>query len=457
MRHHRALAAFSLPLLVLASYAPAPAAGTSSLPARVAPSGLSTKDEPGGGRIVSGLVPNATSSIDATRDALLKMRGYFDRRPTVRGAVASSDRRSSIVLFDASLRGAPVRGLIVAAAQTGAAEVAFLFDDPKRLEGSLAAMERDLPSRETSALGHAPAPAADASATGTLLARWNAAAAHASSVALQQRSFSDNSGAIGIAPGFTLQSAQVGSFTATSPDGAIVRGEQSITGFDPNSPGGSNVLNLPVVAYSSDVGTAWLTLRRAAIQRQGTPDDGLTIESRFAPSASRANRSQTVVGRAKGPSGEPMTYIAWVQTVEPTRGLWTVTWSIVWSPESTLPQDGPKLLAMLKSYRGNQGVINADFQSFNEQFNAREQAFTRASVASNEASRIRLERNSAEALAQSADAQDWIRREGASTIHMLRNDDQVFAADGSHATVPLGSSLGYGSVPISQYIEGVDY
>ena len=80
-----------------------------------------------------------------------------------------------------------------------------------------------------------------------------------------------------------------------------------------------------------------------------------------------------------------------------------------------------------------------------------------ASVASNEASRLQLERNSAQVREQSAEAQDWIRREGASTIHLLRNEDSVFAANGAHVTVPLGTSLGYGSVPISQYIDGVDY
>jgi hypothetical protein len=61
-------------------------AAPTALAARGVPSGFASKDEAGGGRIVSGLVPNVTSSVDATRRALVKMRGYFDRRPTVRGA-----------------------------------------------------------------------------------------------------------------------------------------------------------------------------------------------------------------------------------------------------------------------------------------------------------------------------------------------------------------------------------
>jgi hypothetical protein len=451
----RLLAALVVSAIVTVTEVPDAAFASDSLPRAVAPTGLSTKDEPGGGRIVSGLVPDATTSIDATRKALEKMRGYFDHRPNVRGAVASADRRSSIVFFDAELHGDAVRGLIVTAVQTGTAEVAFLFDNPQQLERSLPAMEADLSSRGANALRSEPT-TMTAPNDGSLSAQWNDAAARAHAVALQHQTFSDSSGSVGVATGFSLNSAQVGSFDATASDDARIRVNVGVPAYDPRA-GGSNVLRIPLVSYSGDPGDDWIAVRRAYMERSGTPDDGITIDRRFAVRTVGNTRQQTLVGRMNGPSGKAMTYIAWVTTGEPTRGIWTVQFNIVRSPVDRLAGDGPKLIGMLESFRSNQGVITSEIQSFEAQNAAKEQGFAHALVRSNQISRETLARNSELARQQSADAQDWISREGASTIHMLRGDDAVFTADGAHVTVPLGTSLGYGSVPITQYIKGIDY
>ena len=111
------------------------------LPGQATPNGLQAVDEPGGGRILYGTLAAASSGQAAFKSGMHLLRGYFDASPELQSGVDSKDGNLSMVLFNATLKGARVMGLAVATSDAaGGARIGFLFDVSDRLAKTLGPM-----------------------------------------------------------------------------------------------------------------------------------------------------------------------------------------------------------------------------------------------------------------------------------------------------------------------------
>ena len=435
---------------------PSGASATPALPAHDGPAGMTSIDVPGGGRVLVRI--GATPSADPLRSALASVDGYFDGRPTVRSAVRSKDGRTSIALFESSIDRHQIRGLIVTSKQSGTNEQAWMFDDPRSLAESLPRMEAQVSAIERSAL-QSHASAAHTAPDG-LRGRWIAAARSARTIALPRTIFPDNTGSIGIATGFTPSGMATGGVTIRSNDGAALRMQGVIGAIDPRGNAMFRGGGIAVAEYSPDVATAWKNARRAALAASGQPPEDLTVETSVALPTSGGKNGAVVDGYAMR-AGRHLAYEA-IVTVSPPAGSsasWTLVFSVVWSPVERFAEDAPSLLAMEYSYSADMQRANQIQDAAVGAILARSAKETQAGLDSNAAFRERQARNSALALQQSAEAQDYISREGASVVHQLKGEQQVSygSANASHHTVSLQASGNFVPVPISQYIKGVDY
>ena len=426
-----------------------------ALPPHVSPSGATSADI-GSGRVVAGTYALAASQ-DALRDVLARVHGYFDAEPALLSAVRSKDGRVTIAAFDAKLAKQPVRGLLITMTQPGTAREAWLFDRPGRLAASLPRMEARLSSMQHNSRESENPPARDAA---DLKTRWIAAAETARGIALTRTDFPDGTGAIGIASGFTPSQMQTAGMIARSADGAALRIQGVIGAIDPHGNAMFRGGGIAVAAYSPDVATAWENARRAFRLANNLPDEQLTVESSTSLETGNGKKGAVVYGYAMQ-SGKRVAYQA-IVTVSPPAGSyasWTLVFTALWAPVDRFAQDAPALVAMMSSYTADMTKANQIQTRTVDEILARSAAQTQSMLDSNAAWRERQARNSAIALQQSAVAQDYIQREGASAIHIIKGEDQVYSGQGSsrHSTVSLEASGNFVSVPISSYIKGVDY
>jgi hypothetical protein len=421
-------------------------ADASSLPAVAAPADSTVRDTPAGGRTLVVPVAGVTSGADTFRGGIRAARTYFDRTPRILDGMRSHDGNVTIALFETTLKRAAVEGLAVARYTASGGSITYLFDTPDRLGATLPAMEASLAQH-----------VAASQPSSSLESRWWAAANRGRDVAVSPVSFPDQSAEVGVASGFTPNPGHVGAFTAKAVDDAFLR---IGGGFSLSEPGSANVLGFPTVAYSQDVATAWIASRRAVSARQGAPDEHLTVDDRHGLRVQGTNRSEILFGTGTQ-FGKRMAYAATVTTIEPTRGLWSLGFGIMWAPLDAIETDVPKLYAMAHSYHAHQDVQNGEISAMDRANTEREQDFARASVASNTAARVAQQARFDGSMAQSAESRTYISQQGAAADAALQGKVFVGSTDSSghpvHLKIPIENADGYAMVPASQLREGIDY
>jgi hypothetical protein len=266
-------------------------APTESLPGHVAPDGFQSLDEPQGGRILYGSLGGPSSGQAAFKAGIGRLRGYFDASPDLQSGVDGKDGAVSLVMFSATLKGAPVTGLAVATSDgAGGSRVGFLFDLTDRFAQTLGPMQQHLKNITLASLQSARPAASGSQSGGFDLERIKEAA---KSVPLTEVKFPDQTATVGIAEGYKIQNMQMGSFSAIGPDGAFVNSGGFFGMVDPNgtvyqswkrlmamTPNLHSDYPGALVSYIDDPAEAWVVARKFSAQQNHQPDPQVRLESK---------------------------------------------------------------------------------------------------------------------------------------------------------------------------------
>ncbi|MBC5801189.1 MAG: hypothetical protein GIX03_05850 [Candidatus Eremiobacteraeota bacterium] len=413
------------------------------LPQHAAPRGLRSADVANGGRVMVGSLRGVNSTQDAFVAGLRRLRGYFDGRPHMLGAVRSANGAITIGAFDATLRGAPVRGIAITAFEPrGGSRVGILFDYSDRIARSI----NPLFERVRGMMVPSSAPAVSAAAVKPL---------HAIEA-------SDGTVDARIPAGWRPILLRDGAFAATGPDGSEVDQEVSLNFADPRS-SLAGTPGWPALPYTAEPAQALSAATRYVVQRGG-PDSHLHIERETRVSVPPGmGTAAELIGTETLRGGRPGRFDG-VALVSPLGqyGGWSLSVKMISAPAETFQRELPTLLAIFESYHVNQ-------ERRGEQVHENIAAGWRQTQAILQANAEVQQRNSAvfnASMANARNVQDSIDRSTAGFVHYL-NDTTVLqhVPNGETGTVNQNFATGliradprnFREVPVSEYQKGIHY
>jgi len=420
----------------------AQAAHARTLPPHAAPSGLRSTDVASGGRVMVGSLRGVDSTQNAFVGGLHRLRGYFDGRTHMLGAVRSADGAITIGAFDATLRGMPVRGIAITAFEPrGGSRVGIIFDYSDRIARSI----NPLLGRVRGMMVPSSAPGVSAAAAKPL---------HAIEAP-------DGTVDARIPAGWRTTVFGEGVFAAMGPDGSEVDQEVSVNFVDPRSS-----LRMPgyaVASYTTKPAEALADATQYLVQR-GAPDPQLHIEHETRQTAQPGGGSAAeLTGTLTLRGGRPGRFDG-VALVSPLGqyGGWFLSLKMISAPAETYGRELPTLLAIFNSYHVNQGQRT-------EQVRENVAAGWRQTQAILQANAQVQQRNTAvfnASMASARNVQDSIDRSTSGFVHYL-NDTTVLQhiPSGNTGTANRNFATGlvhadpqhFREVPVSEYQKGVDY
>jgi hypothetical protein len=408
---------------------------------------LRTIADPTGGSIVTGGLPDAKTPDAAFRAGLRRMDTYFGRTLALRGVSRSNDGSLTMGTFSATRRGIRLSGLVIASYRAGASQVAAVYDNA-------ASFPRALPQL-VAHLQALPLPVEAAPAGG---ASSSIAAAMRTVSTTPMRS-SDQTVSIRLPAGWQLKKFGEGSFIADGPDGAEVVGGVGFSLIDPRLGNPASGLGAPL-PYSSDPMEAYRGLI-GLLNRSSHSDFTFTSIAEKPVSAPAGIHGARVYGTSIR-NGTALRFDETVGVSAPGQmGGYTMSVSGVVAPADRFERDEPEMGALYASYQLDNGARMQQVQAsiaagwaqvgrnrqMLQQTTAHDQAMTDASMANARA------------------VQDGIDRSTAGFVHYLNDSDVLRTPNGAHVSVDQGTSDAlrnfdpqhFSSVPVTQYVKGVDY
>jgi hypothetical protein len=334
----------ALALGFCAALAPAAVTMAAPLPARTPPSGFSSMDAAGGGRILAGtFTGNARSAAAVLGGMLGALRGYFDGAPAVSGAVGDHADRGVMAFFDARLAGTPVRGAaLVQLNDGGGGGVAILFDRPEDIARSYPLLARQLAE-----------------------VRVPGGGAPARPVALQQQVTGDGKASIGVPPGWRITGWGNGAVDVAGPEGqAVDVGIYLPIMVQPTFVGPvAGAIYLPYFADPvAAVRPVSEALSRQSVARGGPATTDVQILERYnTPPPMGAGQAAYVLARSRV-GGRPYLHFALVNTAPIDAGSWAYYYSTVAAPDGVFQRDFALMLSVWRSWSLNQQMLRDRLQ-----------------------------------------------------------------------------------------------
>ncbi len=419
-----------------------------------------------GGRILTGPLGNVNSPDAAFRAGLSHMRGYFGSL-TLQSVVRSNDGATTMGSFGGQLEGVRISGLALSSYRPGgASQFAVLFDEQSRFSKTLPSL--------VSRLQRMPPPAVAKAAPAKAASPANLASEIRN---VPTTSYVSNDGTLSarVPAGWKIKDFAEGALIADGPDGSEVvvglglqcvdpRGQlyQSNLALSremrtPRDPGAG----LGIVAeYSPDPAAAYRAVA-LAIARASHGSLEFTSTSEKAIAAPGGFHEAEVTGTSVQ-NGKPLRFDDLVG-VGPLGqyGAYSVTVTGTVAPAARFQADEPEMGATLAGYHLNQARRSAQVQSNI----AAGWAASRAGIANMNATTARDQATVDASMQNARAAQDGIDRSTAGFVKYLNGSDVVQRSDGTHLDVSAGTSQAlqsfdpqhYTSVPVSQYVKGVDY
>ncbi len=437
---------FAVALLVGLSGSVSNAAG-SALPAVAAPAGMRSVDNPGGGRILAGPLGAVSNAHDAFRAGLQRVRGYFGDSLQLSRVVRSTDGSMTMGVFQARIGRVPVAGLAVASfAAGGGSQVDILFDTATRLPHTL----QPLVQRMQQIAPPAAAVARPAQAVRTV-----------------SRTAQDGTLSVNVPADWKFVRFGEGTLVADGPDEAEVIQGFSANFVDPRGPlyrsGASTGLGIPMefIADPAQAYAAFFT-KLMEMSHKPAPHFSFTRQRSLPTPAVPGASAAELFGTAEQ-NGKERTFHAFVIVDRiGERGMWSVGINAVSAPSDRFESDLPTLSTIYNSYHLDQnrrmGQVQENIASGWAQSRAGQ-----AMLADTRARNTAVFNSSMQAARAS---QDSIDRSTSGFVHYLNGTDVVahspsgahFNADSSTAQALVNfDPAHYRSVPVSEYVKGVDY
>ena len=423
--------------------------------------GVKTINNPGGGKILLGALPDQPTPQDALGKTLHALSVLCGDRPQLGKLVQNPSGEFLAGFFTVTGKnqdGKPMAGLAIAyAPKTGAAGGAVLIDYADRFPTTVNSMFATL--KQT--LGQAPATSsaansslAGASSGSAQSSASSAPAAAASAQPLQRAVFQDGSGVIGLPAGWQIQQVHLGDVGASGPHGEKLRFGLTIAIIDPTSPqsrslagngrGGASQ-RFVSIPYSADPASAYKSALTQLGARAGKPAPEIDISS-VRPLPLQGGKSNFLYGDIDVHDGQGKQFLVAqvISTMPQQMGAWQMTVFQISGPQQTMAAEGNTIGAIFSSYSRNSAFVN--------------------SVVNNQIAQGIAQTNQfVSTVAQYTDSSD---RMTAGMSNILR--DQTVVLDthtGGHATTSdgLASALidanpnRFQTVSTSDYIRGIDY
>jgi hypothetical protein len=309
------------------------------LPERPPPAGFASANGPAGGRTLAGtFTGNARSAAAVLGGMLSSLRGYFDGAPAVSGAVGDPADRGIMAFFDARLKGAPVRGVVLVQLNDGGGGgVAVIFDSPADIGRSFPAMSRQLGGIRVPGGGPAPRPAA-----------------------LQQQTTPDGKAAIGVPPGWRITGYGNGAVDVMGPQGQSVDvGIYLPIMVQPTFVGPvAGAIYLPYIADpAAAVAPVSNALSRQSVARGGPATTDIQVLERYnTPPPTGAGQAAYLFARSRV-GGRPYYHFALVNTAVIDPGTWAYYYSTVAAPDGVFQRDFALMLQVWNSWSLNQQML----------------------------------------------------------------------------------------------------
>ena len=313
--------------------------------ATAAAAGLTTIENPGGGKIVYGAVSGASSLQDAMVQVLRTVHGEFGDRPEIGRFFQARSSNSLATFFTVvakRLHGEPMAGLvIVSLPPDGHAIAAVLYDQAARFRQTEPAMMKTLNKawRSGPAMSAGRAPASPAAAA-------PAPARERGPQRLRMATGGDRSASIGLPPGWWLTMVRGGKLMAEGPNGEMVGLGLIYEG-----------LRFPVGNLFQSFVTVTNHFRAGARQSPGT--FRLTSSENLGGGPGEAGAVQVLFEVDYHDGRGPRKGSARLQAAL-VRGLptWALTVSTSNAPVRVASAESQTMMAVIRSYSQNSAVIN---------------------------------------------------------------------------------------------------
>ncbi len=419
-----------------------------------------------GGRILTGPLGDVNSPDAAFRAGLSHMRGYFGSL-TLQSVVRSKNGATTMGSFGGELEGVRISGLALSSYRSGgASQFAVLFDEESRFS-------RTLPSL-VSRLQQMPPPAVAKAAPAKAAAPQNLASEIRN---VRTTSYVSKDGTLSakVPAGWKIKDFAEGALIADGPDGSEVVVGLGIPCIDPRGPLYQQNLALArqmrnpidpsgglgiVLEYSSDPGAAYRAVVLALARSSHGSLEVTSMSEKAIPAPAGVHGAEVTGTSIQNGKSLRFDELVGVGPLGPG-GAFQITVTGAVAPAARFVADEPEMGATLAGYHLNEDVRTAQVQANI----AAGWAASRAGIANMNATTAR-DQATVDASMQNARAvQDGIDRSTAGFVKYLNGSDVVQRSDGAHLDVDAGTSQAlqsfdpqhYTSVPVSQYVKGVDY
>lgn len=282
-------------------------------------------DSAGSAIAMYGALTDKAASATGIVLAIFANSEAFDPTPALRLVLGDQDDRHAQALFTATVHGAPVTGIAVAALGDTGGDVTVFYGDADRFAAAF--------SRMRGALAQS-----DGVAT----------------VVLSPLHLGDGR-EIDIPPGWRVTAEGVGTVDLQGPAGESLSLGATMPVYAGDSVPGGSVLQAPCC----DPGQAFTTLYpqiAAAEQRRGLPSRELTGIVESQPVAAGAGNGALILGNVQV-GGADYAYLALAEAVAGFTDPWNFALSGILAPQPIFAAELPTLLQIWKSYRGAQPVF----------------------------------------------------------------------------------------------------
>ncbi len=432
--------------------------------------GLKTINNPGGGQIVYGPM-DAQPSVQAAMGQMLHLvHGHYGERPQVGRLVQDRSGKSLAAFFnltDHNFGRGKIGGLVMVYMQQGGKPMAAVLTDTfQRFPQTVNSMLQRLNSEWNASL-----PAGQNSGRGS---SSSGAGGSAAAAPLNQVSFPDGSGSVGLPAGWQLTAARGGACQAQGPNGEKLSFGMRLAAIDTSNPqvrqrvsmetqGGRNPLpgSYVVIPYNMDVGQAYISAIQQMAQKQRRQPPSLQI-TKVTQAPSQAGASVYIL-EADLDAHDGLGIVSLIAQIYRTapfdaQGNWAMTVYGASIPKPLVSSESATVAAIFKSYKLNEKVVVGQIQN---QIVA-SQAYTDAVLARAKASQNAFDQKLANDRANQ-DARDKVNQGFANILldqTVVRDADNhvrgTIPNDYADALVKADPNR-FQYVPTQDYLKGIDY
>ncbi len=426
---------------------------------------LKTINNPGGGQILYGPM-GAQPSVQAAMGYMLRqLHGHYGDRPQVGRLFQDRSGQSLAAFFSVTAKnggGQRIAGLVmVSVPQGGQPSAAVLTDDAQRFPQTVNPMLERLSAAWNSNPGPSKAPGGAPAPAGV-------------AASLQQVNFPDNSGSVGLPSGWRLTAGHMGAMEAEGPNGEKLLFGIYIPVIDPTNPQARAMINMETqggrvplpglyvaLPYGTDPGRAFISAAAQLAQKQRRPAPTINITKVTDGPAQGPGVDKILEADVDAHDGKGLMAMSVQLYIVPpfgNSGNWGMAVYQASVPKPLFEKETPTLVAIAKSYRVNNQVVQGEVQQqirMSNEFTSSVLARARSSQAAFD-QKLAHDRANEDARDKSFQAFDNILLDQSVVQDTYRNARGRISNDYADALVKSNPDR-FQYVPTQDYLKGIDY